>query len=133
MTHIIAAERSDGKVLCCYTLVTSAVGGATIPNKKLPASNPVGVVLLARLAVNKDAQGQGLGKRMVLRAMYETALASRTVGIYALTLDALDARARDWYLSLDFGFATFLDDPNHLYMPIQYILQLKQPNLTDEL
>jgi GNAT superfamily N-acetyltransferase len=132
VTRIVVAERGDSKILGYYTLVTSVIASAAVPHSKLPGGN-IGVILLGRLATDQNAQGQGLGRRMLLRAMYEAALVSHTVGVYAMTLDAIDEAARDWYLSLDFGFETLADDPNHLYIPISYIQQLRQPALTDEL
>lgn len=123
VTHVVVAESGDSKILGYYTLVTRTVESQIVPAKKLP-SGPVGVVLLGRLAVDKDAQGQGLGKRMLLRAMKQTEETSRTIGIFALVLDALDEQARSWYLSLGWGFEALLDDPNHLFLAVETIRAL---------
>ena len=123
VTHVVVAEAGDSKILGYYTLVTRMVESQLIPAKKLP-SGPVGVVLLGRLAVDKDAQGQGLGKRMLLRAMKQTAEAAQGIGIFALVLDALDEQARSWYLSLGWGFEALLDDPNHLFLAVDTIRAL---------
>ena len=93
----------------------------------------VGVILLGRLATDKTAQGQGLGRQMVLRAMSETVYAAKRVGVFALTLHAINDAARNWYLNLGYEFQSFSDDPNHLYMPMQYLSQLDFPVPTDEL
>jgi len=124
VTHIVVPSAGDPRILGYYTLVTRTIDCEIIPdNKKLPRG-PIGVVLLGRLAVDKGAQGQGLGKRMLLRAIRQTEQAAREIGIYALVLDALDEEARAWYLRLNFGFETLLDDPNHLFLPVRTIRQL---------
>ena len=132
VTHVVVGERSDTKILGYYTLVTSSVDPSLIPDKKLPREH-IGVILLGRLATDRAAQGQGLGRQMLLRAIYQTANFAKSIGVYALTLQAIDEQARAWYLSLDFGFVPFSDDPNHLYVPIRYIEQLPPRTLTDEL
>lgn len=124
VTHVVVPEAGSTRILGYYTIVTRTIESALVPdNKKLPRG-PLGVVLLGRLAVDKNAQGQGLGKRMLLRAIRQTEQVAREIGIYALVLDALDEEARSWYLRLNFGFETLADDPNHLFLPVSVIRQL---------
>src|SRR5438105_2167079 len=121
VTYVVVPEAGSASILGYYTLVTRTIESTIVPdNKKLPRG-PLGVVLLGRLAVDKGAQGQGLGSRMLLRAIRQAEQASREIGIYALVLDALDDEARAWYLRLNFGFETLADDPNHLFLPITVI------------
>ena len=80
---------------------------------------------LGRLAVYSSVQRSGLGKRMLLRAMKQTLIASMDVGIYALVVNAIDDAAKEWYLGLDWGFEQLLDDPNHLYISIKTLKQLE--------
>jgi GNAT superfamily N-acetyltransferase len=124
ITHVVVASPGESRILGYYTLVTRTVERGLIPTKKLP-TGPIGVVLLGRLAVDKSAQGQGLGKWMLLRAMRQTEQASREIGIFALVLDALDESARNWYLHLEWGFEPLLDDPNHLFISTATIRQLE--------
>ena len=120
VTHVAVAEAGSSKILAYYTLLTREVNTEVVPNKKLPRGE-IGVALLGRLAVDISAQGQGLGKLCLLRAMTQVELAARELGIHALVLDALDEDARAWYLRLNFGFQSLLDDPNHLYLPVETI------------
>ena len=120
VTHVVVPVAGSSQIMGYYTLVTRTIDREIVPEKKIP-SGPLGVVLLGRLAVDLTCQRQGLGKRMLLRAMRQTEEASRNLGIYALVLDAIDDQARDWYLGLGWGFSTLLDDPNHLYLPIATI------------
>ena len=122
VTHIAVRNEGDSQVLAYYTLVTRAVKSEIVPSKKLPTGD-VGVVLLGRLAVDIKAQGMRLGKLCLTRAIIQVAQAADEIGLYALVLDAIDERARAWYLSLDFGFKPFLDDPNHLFLTVETIRQ----------
>lgn len=124
VTHVVVPAAGDSRILGYYTLVTRTIDSAIIPVTKNLPQGPIGVILLGRLAVDRSAQGQGLGKRMLLRAILQTEQASRKIGIYALVLDAIDEDARNWYLGLDFGFQTLLDDSNHLFLPVVTIRQL---------
>ena len=123
VTHVAIPVAGDSKILAYYTLLTRTVDAEIVPSKKLPRGE-IGVVLLGRLAVDKSAQGMGLGKLCLLRAMTQVEYAAREIGIYALVVDALDEEARAWYLHLDFGFQCLQDDPNHLYLPLEMTRQL---------
>ena len=124
VTHVVVATAGDTKILAYYTLVTRTIERVIIPDSRLP-NGPIGVVLLGRLAVDSRVQRSGLGKRMLLRAMKQTLIASMDVGIYALVVNAIDDSAKDWYLGLDWGFEQLLDDPHHLYMSIKTLKQLE--------
>jgi len=122
VTHVAVEHAGGSRIHAYYTLVTRTVSAEIIPSKKLPGGD-IGVVLLGRLAVDKSAQSTGLGRLCLTRAMLQVTHAADEIGIYALVLDAIAEKARDWYLSLDFGFKTLLDDPNHLYLPVGTIRQ----------
>ena len=132
VTHVVVPARGEATILGYFTLVTRVVEAEMVPEKRLP-HGPLGVVLLGRLAVSLHYQKQGLGKRMLLRAMVETELAARRIGLYALVLDAVDEEARAWYLGLSFGLKAVVDDPNRLYVPVNFIRQLDLGDLTSEL
>ena len=124
VTHVVVANAGDTNILGYYTLVTRTIERDIIPDSRLP-NGPIGVVLLGRLAVDSSVQRSGLGKRMLLRAMKQTLLASMDVGIYALVVNAIDDAAKEWYLRLDWGFEQLLDDPHHLYISIKTLKQLE--------
>jgi GNAT superfamily N-acetyltransferase len=132
VTQVVVAEPGSTAILGYFTLVTRIVESAALEEKRLPRG-PIGVTLLGRLATDTRYQGQGLGKRMLLRAMAETEAVSRRIGIFALVLDALDEEARAWYLKLDFGFKHVLEDPMRLYVPVTFIQQLDLGSITSEL
>jgi GNAT superfamily N-acetyltransferase len=81
--------------------------------KKLPR-HPIPVVLLARLAVAKPVQGQGLGPLLLVNALKRCLALSREVGIYAVKVDAIDEKAARFYKK--YGFIAFSDNPLQLYL-----------------
>jgi GNAT superfamily N-acetyltransferase len=60
--------------------------------------HPIPVVLLARLAVDRSAQGQGLGAFLLRDAMARTVAGAAKFGIRALLVHALHEEARTFYL-----------------------------------
>ena len=129
VTHVAVAQPGDAQILGYYTLLVRSVERASFADaKKLPPGE-IGVALLARLAVSITAQGRGLGTQMLLRAMVQTERAARDLGIHALVFHALNERARDWYLGLDFGFELLTDNPLHLCLSIGKIRQLRLSEL----
>ena len=123
VTHVVVPSSGSPQILGYYTLITRTADSGIIPTKGLP-QGPVGVVLLGRLAVDQRSQGQGIGKLMLLRALRQTAEASLVIGIHTLVLDALDDNAREWYISLGWGFQALRDDSRHLFLTVGTIGQL---------
>jgi GNAT superfamily N-acetyltransferase len=81
--------------------------------------DPIPVIVLARLAVDKSEQGKGLGAALVREAMRRTAQASRIVGARALLVHALDDALVAYYESI--GFRRFNPASRTLYLPMSTI------------
>ena len=73
-----------------YALVVGAVEHEDAPGRvgKGLARHPVPVMLLARLAVDRSEQGQGLGKALLKDAILRTAQAADIAGMRALLVHA---------------------------------------------
>lgn len=124
VTHVAVDRAGAVEVLGYYTLLVRSVERELFAGaKKLPPGE-IGVALLARLAVSQNAQGRGLGTQMLLRSIVQTERAARDMGIHALVVHALNERAKNWYVGLDFGFEQLTDDPLHLCLSIKKIRQL---------
>lgn len=80
---------------------------------------PVPAVLLARLAVDKSCQGEGLGARLLLHALGELLKVSHSVGFEVVVVHAVDEPAAAFYAR--FGFQPFADHPLHLFMPLKHL------------
>jgi GNAT superfamily N-acetyltransferase len=107
-----------------YTLAAGSIEPARLPAKaakKLPR-HPIGVVLLGRLAVDRSAQGKGLGSDLLMDAAARCLRTADQIGVYALTTSAIDDEAVRFYTR--FGFLPLEGDPRHLYLPVETIRAL---------
>ena len=103
-------------VIAYYSLAVGAVERADAPQRigKGLARHPVPVMVLARLAVDRIEQGQGLGKALLRDALLRTAAAADIAGIRALLVHAKGDEARAWYEA--WGFDPSPTDPRHLFL-----------------
>lgn len=74
-------------------------------------------MILARLAVDKNHQGIGLGKALLKDALLRTAQAADIAGIRCLIVHAKDEEARRWYEAWEFESSP--TDPYHLFLMIK--------------
>jgi GNAT superfamily N-acetyltransferase len=63
---------------------------------------PIPAMLLARLAVDRSAQGEGLGRQLLRDAMLRSLDAAEIAGIRILLVHAIDERAKEWSRQFDF-------------------------------
>jgi GNAT superfamily N-acetyltransferase len=117
----VAVRPGNPNVLGYYTLASSAVAFANLPKeaaRKLP-KHPAPVILLARLAVDQSLQGQGLGETLLMDALERSLELSKSLGVFAIEVLAIDAGAASFYGK--YGFTSLLDDPLHMYLPMSAI------------
>lgn len=99
-----------------YSLAVGSVEPVAAPARvvKGMAQHPVPVMILARLAVDLQHQGAGLGKALLKDALLRTAQAADIAGIRALLVHAKDESARQWCLHWEFEASA--SDPFHLFL-----------------
>lgn len=99
-TYVVAR---DSKVVAYYSLTPGSISRkeATVRAAKA-APDPVPVVLLARLAVDQEEQGQGLGKALLKDALKRAFAGAEIIGGRAILVHAIDQQAADFYAR--FGF-----------------------------
>jgi GNAT superfamily N-acetyltransferase len=78
------------------------------------ANHPIGVILLARLAVDKSEHGSGLGKRLLVDALSRCMEAADAIGARAILVHAIDHEAAAFYKK--FGFDASPLDPKQLML-----------------
>lgn len=105
-----------GEVVGFYSLAVGSVDpeDANPLVMKGLARHPVPVMILARIAVDRDHQGKGLGKALLRDALLRTAQAADIAGIRCLLVHAKDEAARQWYESWEFEPSP--TDPYHLFL-----------------
>jgi GNAT superfamily N-acetyltransferase len=108
-----------GEVVGFYSLAVGSVDPEEAPSRvtKGLARHPVPVMILARLAVDLDHQGRGLGKALLKDALLRTAQAADIAGIRCLLVHAKDATARQWYESWEFEPSP--TDAFHLFLMLK--------------
>jgi predicted N-acetyltransferase YhbS len=93
----------DEHVVGYYSLAMSAVAHAAAPSRlRRGMPDPVPVVLLARLAIDRREQGHHLGGHLLVDALRRSVRGGREFGARAVVVDAIDDRATGFYLH--FGF-----------------------------
>ena len=81
--------------------------------------NPLPVLLLGRLAVDKRYHNQGIGQALLRDAMMRAVNVSGDAGVFALLVHALSDQAKQFYLSR--GFVESPLQPMTLVMTIETI------------
>ncbi len=115
----VAIQPGQTRVSGYFTVSTGSIKFDAIPEhtrKRLP-KYPIPTVHIGRLAVDLLSQGQGLGEALLVEALSRAATASTSVGVYAIDVLALHDRAQKFYLK--YGFINMLDQPLHLFLPIE--------------
>jgi predicted N-acetyltransferase YhbS len=87
-----------------YSLSAGAVSRDDSPARiaKGLAKHPIGVILLARLAVDGKEKGTGLGKSLLMDALLRALHAADAIGARAILVHAIDDEAASFYR--EFGF-----------------------------
>lgn len=118
-TFVVTPAGSE-EIVAYYTLAAGSVVRVEIPRKhrqNLP--NPVPVMVLGRLAVDKRHQGQGLGKGLLREANQRTLTVAREAGVRALIVHPLDDEAVNFYAK--FGFQQFPAGTRTMMMMVETI------------
>jgi GNAT superfamily N-acetyltransferase len=106
-TYIVCAGE---KVAGYYSLAVGAAAHAGSPGRiKRNMPDPIPVMVLGRLAVDKSFQGQGVGAGLLRDAVLRTVQASEIAGIRALLVHAISERAKRFYEA--YGFISSPVDP----------------------
>lgn len=93
----------DGRVVGYYALASVSVQHSAVAGKvRRNMPDPVPVILLSRLAVDRKAQGSGLGKNLLRDTILRSVEASDIIGVRALLVHALNDTARAFYAHFDF-------------------------------
>ncbi|MDI7774147.1 GNAT family N-acetyltransferase [Asticcacaulis sp. EMRT-3] len=93
----------DGRVIGYYALTAGSILHADAAgNIRRNMPDPVPAAILARLAIDKAFQNDGLGREMLQDAVRRTISAAETLGVRAMMVHALSERARGFYETCGF-------------------------------
>ena len=123
--HALGAQRMDfartfvvtrsGRVVGYFSLTMGSVLRAEAPAKLvrgMPAY-PVGMVLLARLAVDQSQQGRGVGAMLLAEALRKAVAAGEVAAARLIVVDAVDEDAAAFYQR--HGFVRAPENPLRFY------------------
>jgi predicted N-acetyltransferase YhbS len=123
--HAIAAQRMDsartfvatrnGRVVGYFSLTMGSMLRAEAPVKLVRAmpAYPVGMVLLARLAVDQSQQGRGVGAMLLAEALRKAIPAGEVAAARLIVVDDVDEDAAAFYQR--YGFVRTPENPLRLY------------------
>jgi len=124
-SHALAAQLMDsartfvatrsGRIVGYFSLTMGSVLRAEAPAKLvrgMPAY-PVGMVLLARLAVDRSQQARGVGAMLLAEALRKSVAAGEVAAARLIIVDAVDDDAAAFYER--YGFARTPENPLRLY------------------
>jgi GNAT superfamily N-acetyltransferase len=126
VARIFVALQSGAPTVCGYY----SLSAASFQRDDLPADQakrlpryPVPAALPGRLAVDDGAKGKGLGAFLLMDALNRTLLATQTLAVHAMIVDARDDDAAAFYRK--FGFIPFSgEERRRLFLPMGTIRKL---------
>jgi GNAT superfamily N-acetyltransferase len=93
----------DGRVAGYYALASGAVATDAVTGRfRRNMPDPVPVVILGRLAIDRAWQGRGLGRGLFRDAAQRVVQAADAIGIRGILVHAISEQARNFYLALGF-------------------------------
>ena len=79
-------------------------------------------VQLARLAVDKSYQRQGIGKILMIEAMKKALIIADNAGVIGLFVDSKDEVAKSYYNR--YGFVELKDHPLKMFLPLATVREI---------
>ena len=120
-TFLAVANADNETILGFYSVSPASVEYARTPEivRRGLGRYEVPVFRLARLAVDRKVQGQGLGGQLLLAAGRRCLLAAAEVGGVALLIDAKSEKVADWYAG--YSAVPLTDAPLSLLLPLETV------------
>jgi len=127
VTMVAVSEENRKKVLGYYSVSMAQVSFEELPadlSKGIPRYYPVPAMRIGKLAVDRTAQGVGLGGELLRDVLLRALDLSREIGTGIVLVDAIDANAKRFYER--YGFVSLLDLPLSLVLPVETIAEAQR-------
>lgn len=93
----------ENQVVGYYAIASGAVSTSAVPGRfRRNMPEPIPVVLLGRLAVDRAWQGKGVGGGLFKDACRRISRAAEAIGIRGILVQAISDEARSFYLRMGF-------------------------------
>ena len=127
----VVLQQNSNAITGYYSLSCASVSKDSFP-KKFVKNLPyflVPVILLGRMAVNKENQKSGLGEDLLTDAIINVYNASKIVALRSLVVDAIDESVIPFYLK--YNFRRIEEDKLRLYLPMSSIRKFIEESCDD--
>lgn len=122
-TFVLIDSSQATTIIGYFTLSICEIRSVKLPPniaKKYPQT--IAGIKLARLAVNKTYQRQGIGEILMIDAMKKAVNIAGLAGVIGLFVDAKDETAKNYYAR--YGFISLEDNDLSMFLPLPTIRQL---------
>jgi GNAT superfamily N-acetyltransferase len=122
-TFVLVDSEQPHAIIGFFSLALCEIRTTELPNnwgKKYPFS--IAGVKLARLAVAKTYQRQGIGTILMVEAMKRALIIADNAGVIGLFVDAKEEVAKEYYYRYD--FVSLEDHPLKMFLPLSTIREM---------
>ena len=134
MTRVyVAVEEESARILGYHAINMGMMNVDELKRRPrgAPDHGEVPVLFLGQVAVDKTAQGRGLGGILMHHVFEKACVVSDVAGCHAILLDVISdggeeafARRRAWYEG--FGFASFPSNPARMFLALKQVRAVVQ-------
>jgi len=118
-TFVLEDKNNKNLIMGYYTLTMIAIDLTALPSKlQKKHQNAHSAALIARLGVDKRYTGKGFGEWLLVDALMKLLHASDTVAFPLIVVDAKEG-VSEFYKK--FGFVSFLDEENKLFITVDSV------------
>lgn len=117
VARVFVATDDEPGVVGFYSLGAFTLALTDLPAevaRTLPRYDAIPAALIGRLARDARVRGQGIGELLLADAIGRVLDAARTLAVFAILVDAKDARAARFYA--EFGFRPFPNRPERMFL-----------------
>lgn len=108
------------RVVGYYSLSSSSIVSEIVPGRfRRNMPDPIPVVLLGRLAMDKEWQKKGIGRSLFRDAAMRVSQAAEAIGVRGIVVHAISDEAHKFYLAI--GFTACPHEPMTLVVTLQDI------------
>ena len=127
----VAVEPEDIKILGYYAINVGTMNVAELakPPRGTPNHGEIPVLFLGQLAVDRQAQGLGVGSLLMHHVFEKACVIADGAGCHAVLLDVMSdggkdafARRKGWYE--EFGFQSFAGNKDRMFMTMKQVRQI---------
>lgn len=115
-TFVLVDSSKPSEIVGYYSLSSAQVDHIIFSDgqkKKLPRY-PIPCIRLGRLARSLNFKGQEIGEILIGKVLLRCLDVQKSIGAYALIVEAKNIRARNFYIK--YGFTPFDYDDHHLFL-----------------